>query len=475
MSDFNKQRSPSNLGRVARTDKSQSSSSKRFKRESENKLEWKENKNSALNIRMMTTRFGVSERVMHEQPCRILEKCGSCPSLDFPYKTQIAQKTADFKSRLQKAGGEFASIIVKDCVESEERLGYRHTAKLVVSEHLSISNNQFPSHTNGKRWIDLGIYKQSNNEVVDIGRCPIQTNIMNDISAYLRTGIRIHNISVYTPRQKTGLLHCIILRSSHHTRQAQVTFVVTKPDVNLLRPFARDISEKFMNIQGVFMQVASPGKSQSNEEEKQDGELKLLVGQDLLEEKYGDLLLKFSAASYMPVNSLLASRIYNRIEELSELTGKETVLDLYSGSGGISLALARASQEVIAIDSSSFCIKDCIRNTKSNEISNVGSYEGKVEDILPVLLQEKRIQKADIVVMNPSRQGCGSVVAEQIKKLEPRTIFYLSSFFDPMFKDLKSFINDGYTPVFFEPYDTLPGTQNYEVLCYLVKKYVDNR
>lgn len=472
MSDFNKQRPsfrPPN--RSPKADKNSNNPARKYKRDSENKLTWKENNNSTLNIRMMTTRFGVSERVMHEQPCRILEKCGSCPSLDFPYKTQLLQKTSDLKSRIQKASEIFSSAIVKDCVESEARLGYRHTAKLVVSEHSGIGGDkQFSSYVNGKRWIDLGIYKQSANEVVDIGRCPIQTNIMNDISAWLRTGIRIHNISVYTPRQKTGLLHCIILRSSHYTRQAQVTFIVTKPDVNLLRPFARDISEKFMNIQGVFMQVAPPEKYQNNEKEKQDGELKLLVGQDLLEEKYGNLLLKFSAASYMPVNSLLTNRIYNRIEELSELTGKETILDLYSGAGGISLTLASASREVISIDSSSHCVKDSIRNAKSNNINNIEFYEGKAEDILPKLIQEKRIQKTDIVVMNPPKQGCGSIAIEHIKKLEPKVIFYLSSFFETMFKDLKSFVNDGYRPVFFEPYDTLPGTPNYEVLCYLVKK-----
>lgn len=467
MSEFNKQRPSANSKRPPKAPKSPPS--RKFHRDEGNKLEWKE-KNPALNIRMMTTRFGVSERVMHEQPCRILEKCGSCPILDFPYKTQLSHKTADLKSRLQKAGSAFASVIAKDCVESEERLGYRHNVKLVVSEHPSLSNNSFATPVNGKRWIDLGIYRQSTNEVVDIGRCPVQTNIMNDISAYLRTGIRVHNISVYTPRQKTGLLHCIILRSSHHTRQAQVTFVVTKPDINLLRSFARDISEKFMNIQGVFMQVAPPGKDQSNEDEKHGGELKLLAGQDLIEEKYGNLLLKFSAASYMPVNSLLANRIYNRIEELSELTGKETVLDLYSGSGGISLTLARASREVIAIDSSPYCIQDSIRNAKSNEISNAEFHEGQVEDILPQLIAKKRIQKADIVVINPSRKGCSSITAEQIKRLEPKSIFYLSSFFDPMFQDLESLIGYGYSPVFFEPYDTLPGTNNYEVLCYLIKK-----
>ncbi|APJ04222.1 23S rRNA (uracil(1939)-C(5))-methyltransferase RlmD [Silvanigrella aquatica] len=466
MNDNYKQRSSSRPSRSSQSDNRSSPQSSKYRRDEQKNIEWKAKKPSAPNIRMMTSRLGVSERVMHEQPCRILEKCGSCPILDFPYKNQLLQKTTDFKSRLQKASAIFSNTIVKDCVESELRLAYRHNVKMVVSEHAGLKNAKFSQIANEKRWIDLGMYRQSSNEVVDTGRCPIQTNIMNDISAWLRTGIRVHNISVYTPQQKDGLLHCIILRSSHYTRQVLVTFVVTKPALQILRPLARDISEKFMNIQGVFMQVAPPNHS----DDKQDPELKMIVGQDLLEEKYNDLFLNFSAASYMPVNSLVANRIYNRIEELAELTGKETVLDLYCGAGGISLTLARSAKEVLSIDSSVHCIKDAIRNAKRNEISNVGFYEGKVEEILPQLINEKRLQKADVVVVNPARQGCGPDVIEQIRKLEPKALFYLSSFFDPMFNDLKCFVDDGYSLVFFEPYDTLPGTNNYEVLCYLVKK-----
>jgi len=465
MIDLNKKPAFSRSSRPSSSDRNSTRNpSRKFSKENESKLVWKQN-NSTPNIRMMTMRQGVSERVMHEQPCKILEKCGSCPSLDLAYKTQLQQKTADFKSRLLKAGDEFQRSIVKDCIESEEKFGYKHHVKMVASEHSGLKSSQFSNFANPKRWIDLGVYNQSSNEVVDTGRCPIQTNVMNDISAYIRTGIRVHNVSVYTPKQKDGLLHCVILRSSHYTRQAQVTFVVTKADLNLLRPFARDISEKFTNIQGVFMQVASPDQN----EEKQEQELKLLVGQDLIEEKYSDIILKFSAASFMPTNTLMARRIYNRIEELAELTGKETVIDLYCGAGGVSLALARSSREVIGVDNSSFAIKDAIRNAKSNNISNVGFYEGESSNIISKLIDEKRIYKADVIVMNPPKNGCGMNTIEQIKKLEPKAVLYLSSFFSSMLKDLKSFAVHGYTPVIFEPFDTFPGTDNYEVLCYLVK------
>lgn len=468
MIDINKKPSFSRPTRPSQSDKKTGSPSRRFGKENESKLVWKQN-NSSTNIRMMTMRQGVSERVMHEQPCKIIEKCGSCPSLDLSYKTQLQQKTADFKARLLKAGDEFSKSIVKDCIESEEKYGYKHHIKMVVSEHTSLSSSQFSSHANAKRWIDLGIYNQSSNEVVDTGRCPIQTNVMNDITAYIRTGIRIHNVSVYTPKQKNGLLHCVIVRSSHYTRQAQVTFVVTKADLNLLRPFARDISEKFMNIQGVFMQIASPEQQINNQDVANDQELKIIVGQDLIEEKYSDLLLKYSAASFMPSNTLMANRIYNRIEELSELTGKETIIDLFCGAGGISLSLARSAKEVIGIDHSSSAIKDATRNAKSNNLSNVGFYEGEISAVISQLIESKRIHKVDVVVINPPKNGCGSNTIEQLKKVEPKVILYLSSFFGSLFKDLKSFVNAGYTPVIFEPYDTFPGTDNYEVLCYLVK------
>ena len=464
MKDLNKKPTFSRSNRPPSSEKKIGGDFHKINKENKNTLVWKQN-NSTTNIRMMTTRQGVSERVIHEQPCKILDKCGSCPSLDLPYKNQLQQKTADFKSRLTSAGEEFSKSIVKDCIESEEKFGYRHHIKMVVSEHVSINSSGFSNIANPKRWIDLGIYNQSSNEVVDTGRCPIQTNVMNDISAYIRTGIRVHNISVYTPKQKNGLLHCVTLRSSHFTRQAQVTFIVTKPDLNLFKPFARDISEKFMNIQGVFLQVASPNQ---NEDLSQNQELILLAGQNLIEEKYNDLLFKYSASSFMPPNSLIANRIYNRIEELAELTGKETFLDLYCGAGGVSLSLARSSSEVIAIDPSSIAIKDANRNAKLNHISNAGFYEGNINTVIQKLKDDKRIQNVDIVFINPPKNGCEDHTIELIKSLNPRAVLYLSSF-NSMFKDLKSFAQHGYNSIIFEPYDTFPGTNKYEVLCYLVK------
>ncbi len=420
-------------------------------------------------VRLITTKSGVSERVMHEEQCRVLEKCGSCPTLDISYKSQLMQKTADLKSRVQKAGSDFSTVVIKDCVESEDRLGYRHNVKLVVSERMSFGGRS--SQKEGtKRWIDLGFYRQSLNEVVDIGRCPIQSNTMNDIMGWLRTGIRLHNVSVYTLKNKTGLLQNVVIRTSRHTRQAILIFIVTKADLATLRPLARDIAEKYMNVQGIYMQVVTPGRSAQNEDEKINDNLTLIVGQDLLEEKFGNFVFKFSAASFMSINPMITNRIYSRIEELLELTGKETVVDLYSGAGGISLTLAQSAREVIGIDHSTSSIKDALRNAKINEVKNVDFYEGKVDEVLQKLNAEKRLQKADVVILNPARSGCEGKTIEHAVGLEPKTIVYLSTFFDILFRDLKSFKKAGYEPTIFEPFDTAPGTNNYEVLCYLTKK-----
>lgn len=441
------------------------------KREStqSNKLIWKEKKHTQSEIRMMTTRHGVSEKIIHEQPCRVLESCGSCPYLDLTYKNQLIQKTQDLKLRLNAVDTEFSSVIVKDCVASEDRFGYRHVVKLIVSEHGSVASESGAGSANAKRWIDLGFYHQSRNQVIDIGRCPIQTNSINDIVAWLHAAIRTHQITIYTPRNRAGLLKNIIFRASRHSKQVQIVLQLTKPADAPLRALARELAEKFMYVQGIFAQVTSADAKKNDASE--DSEFKLLVGQKLLEESYNDLIIKLSVATFLPVNPLLTANMYNRILGLSELNDKEIMINLNSGCAGIAMTLAREAKQVFAIDPSPSAIDDANRNAKQNGFNNISFHQGAVTQTLSQVVAQYQLQHVDVVVMNPpGRESYEQKVLDDVCLLNPRCIIYVSSFFDNMIEDLKYFIKQNYKIVFLEPYDMLPGTQNYDVLCYLIKK-----
>ncbi len=424
-------------------------------------LVWKPARSQPLNIRMMTTKEGVSERVIHEQPCKIIDKCGYCPYLDLPYKSQLQQKTNELKQKISADQSLASKVIIKDCIASEDRFGYRHQIKLMVSEHFS------SDPANPKRWIDVGLYNQSMNSVIDVGRCPVQTLLANDIAAFFRTGIRLHNLSIYTPKNKSGLIHSIVIRTTHTFRQAQVIIHVTKDESHLLKPLARELAEKIMNIQGVFTAVVHPQQNSSIDSLTQ---IKKLVGQDEIEETYNEFNIKYSPVTYLPANPRLFNKMFHRILELADLSTRETVVELNCGAGELSCILGNSAHKVIAIDSSETAIKDANKNARTNSIKNIAFYSGSLTEKLNELINTNIVNKCEVLIFN-SRDEKFNINSslDFISKLEPKTIFYLTSSANDLIHFGKELNKVGYKIVFVEPYDTFPGTNKLHSLCFIQK------
>ncbi len=420
----------------------------------------KENKSSSSphpHKRFITTQQGLSKRVHFEESCSISKICSFCSLLDLPYKNQLLHKIQHLKDFLKSLGGFFADILVKDCVESDQRFGFRHTVKLRLAQSHKRNKNSY--------WTDIGFYNLFLRKVVDIGRCPVQAPSFHDILFWMKTNLSEYNISVFSPQQKNGLLSSVILKMSSHTGQIFVIFLVTQKNLTLFRPFVRALAEKFMNIQGVFLQYSDFPKKSFLEPE-----LVFLTGQTLLTDRYGDLSVKFSPATEMPVNPPVTKRMYHRIHEMCDLHGSEVILDLYCGFGALSLMCALNAAQVIALDKKSSHIQDAVRNAEENHIQNITFYQGDVEKKLAEVIAEKNLLTVDVIFLNPHKEGCGVSLAEKVASLKPKSIFYISSFLDTLVQDLKHLKAHHYTPLFLEPFDSLPGTSNYDVLCYLTRE-----
>lgn len=417
-------------------------------------------------VRLMTNRAGKGEYVMHEVPCGILIQCGACPLLDLDYKSQLAQKTADLREKVAQAGEWLATAAVHECLESPDKLGYRHTAKLVVSERIM---------TRGDRWIQIGLYRPGSHEVTDISRCPVQSGIINDVTAYLRTALRDHKVSVYNPVLRQGLVRYVILRTSRKTKQTIVTFIVTKADKVALRALALEMASRFSQIQGVLMHINdTEGNAIFKSEEVQAetdpqtaGQTICLAGNDALEEHVAGLELKISSTSFFQVNPLVAEKMYFRVAELADLSRQQTALDLYCGVGGITLSLASHAGRVLAIDETPSSIRDLEHNAKANNMANVQAFTGRAETILPEIVANGLVGRPDVVTINPSRRGCQPEVLQAVSDLKPKAIIYMSCFPDTLLRDLKILAQQGYKARLLEPYDMFPGTRHFEVLAYL--------
>lgn len=228
--------------------------------------------------RLTTTKNGKTERILREEICSIQEICGKCTLIELPYKEQLNQKVLSIKEKILALGANFHHVSVKDCTPAPAKLGYRNYVYLMISDYKSNPKDESAA----KRRINIGFYQSSLRRIIDIGRCPVLMIPLNHILAWLRTGIRIHNVSIYQPRTKVGLLRGIILSISPKTNHVSLCFVVTKLQSAELRPLACDIIAKFANVRGISMKL---------DDDKENKNIKLLAGHTTsLEETHPNIL-----------------------------------------------------------------------------------------------------------------------------------------------------------------------------------------
>lgn len=396
--------------------------------------------------RRVTTKMGQVEKILPRDACRILDTCGSCALLNLNYKSQLLQKTNKLKETLKGSGPLFSHTAVQHFVESQEKLGYRQSVKLVVSEHF----------VQGKSWIDIGFYREALNKIVDIGNCPIQNSVLNDVMFTLRSALKTFQIPIYSPKRKTGLLSGLILRSSHATKQTFVILLVRQLKTALFRELACFLIEKYSYIQGVFLQL-------ENFETAKHAENVLVAGTNIMEEKFDNLKFKLSGDMELPIHPSMTSKIYARVVELCDLTGLQTLLHVHSGIGALSCLLAKKARFVYALDEKESYAKNLEANLKLHGIKNVHVEIGKINEKLSQL----PLASCSAVVVSVPRNGLKDEVIEKLCTYSPQQILFVGSFNEHMVDNLKCFAKNKYRTLFVEPFDTHPGTAYFEVLCYL--------
>lgn len=405
------------------------------------------------------------KHVSSQNICKILDACASCPNLSVHYNDECIGKTEHFKNLL-KEEVLFSKIPVRDCEASPKRLAYRHMAKCVVAPD--------KHHDDGVR---IGLYQPRTHEVIDIGNCPVQVDLINKLTFYFRKHIVEHGLAPYDEKKKTGLLRYILIRVSKDGKQASVTFVVTADATSQLKNFARDIRMRFTAVRGVMQHVnASSGneiislQKADTDSEQNEGLFTVLSGSNYIEDLVGGLKLRVSSGSFSQVNPYMAEIIYQRISDLVTYQKPKGVLDLYCGTGSIALQLANKVPYVIGIEENPVAVEDAKINATVNGLPNSQFIQGRTEDVIANVLASDDGKDLDVVTLNPSRRGCQPEVLDAVAKLNPKAIVYMSCHPVTLIRDLKTLVGYDYRPKFFELFDMFPGTPHYEVLALITRK-----
>ncbi|MBQ4152119.1 MAG: 23S rRNA (uracil(1939)-C(5))-methyltransferase RlmD [Schwartzia sp.] len=377
--------------------------------------------------------------------CPIYKECGGCQLQHLSYEAQLKMKKQQVIDALVHIGGQ------KD-VPVHETLGsapWNYRNKM-----------QFPVGLEKGKAV-IGCFAQGSHDIINTENCLIQKEENNIIAAVMREAVEKYHIPVYNEDKHTGVLRHVMGRVGKDG-SVMVVLVTAKEElhhakeiVKLLRARIPKLVSVQQNIQTYHNNVILGRKTN------------ILWGKPTILDSIGALTFHISARSFFQVNTEQAEVLYNKALEYAALTGKETVIDAYCGTGTISLFLAQRARRVYGIEIVAPAIRDAEKNARDNHIRNAEFIVGDATAVMPRLYKEGI--RPDVIVVDPPRAGCTPVVLETIARMNPTRIVYVSCNPASLARDLKILEDLGYKAKEAQPVDMFPQTSHVETVARIEK------
>jgi 23S rRNA (uracil1939-C5)-methyltransferase len=388
-----------------------------------------------------------SQRV--SPPCPYFGRCGGCRLQHVAYEAQLAFKAKQVADALQRIGG-LREAPLRPIIGADETFGYRNKMEFTVARGRQAS-------------LVVGLHEADRyDSVLDIDRCLLQSDRMNALLTEARAFFAERGLTVYEQETGEGLLRFLMLREGRQTGELMTNVVTSAPAVSELAPLAERLAARVAGTTSVVMNVNPKKASVAVGVEEH-----LLGGRDHIREGIGGLTFQVSANSFFQTNTRQAERLFDLVIESTGLTGTETetVFDLYSGTGAISLLLAGRARWVYGIELVQAAVDDAGVNAAANGITNCTFLCGEVRFVLPSLIGKG--VTAEVVVADPPRAGFHPKALHALITLGARRLVYVSCNPTTLARDLGELVRGGYRVEWVQPVDMFPHTPHIEAVARL--------
>ena len=316
--------------------------------------------------------------------CRIYNACGSCNFQICSYDYQIKQKNIILKELFQDITDNIYPVI-----KSPEEINWRHKV-------------QFPTReTKNSKRVKIGYFKENSHDITDIKFCPVQPEIINEITEFLRKN---YTLGCYIEKNKKGHLKNILFRISHNSGDILLTFVLNLKEQEFknetkdyFKKFSDKIKSEFKHIKGVFVNFNFEHTN------KIVGNTTLKIsGEDFIEEKLNDKTYKIGSVSFFQVNPKSAVNLFNIVKE--NIKDNSTILDAYGGVGAIGIYVSNKAKSITLVEENKNATACAEENFKINNIKNFEILTGDAKEQFIKFKRENK--KFDYVILDPPRSGC---------------------------------------------------------------------
>ena len=442
--------------------------------------------------------YGRLEEIITPSPYRVeaacpkARSCGGCSLMHMSYERQLEYKWNKVKNCLERIGGlTDAAALMEPICGMEQPYHYRNKM-------------QFPDGLSRDGKVEIGFFAGRTHSIIDLEQCAIGHSVNDYIIRKLRPWLQgwqdRTGVFIYDEASHTGLVRHVLTRVGFATGELMVCLVINgesletgtkggrvqsaghgkKGTGRFLPQVERELldclhaavdeyntARRAENTTAVTLASVSININRDKTNRILGDTCKTLWGQGYISDYIGDIRFKISPLSFYQVNPVQTKVLYDKAVSYAGLTGNETVWDMYCGIGTISLCLAKHAKRVFGVEIVPQAIEDAKENARINNITNATFFCGKAEEVVPnfyngVLKEDcpdmtsgetdaQAVQNGmqdgrhpDVVVVDPPRKGCDSVLLDTIAQMAPERLVYVSCDPATLARDVKILAEKGY-------------------------------
>lgn len=370
-------------------------------------------------------------------PCYIQQQCGACSMMHASLDFQEKSKLENLKQALYK----YASIRNQKIplISNPSPLGYRNQCKFILGiDQGNISSGMFESESN--RWLG-------------IDHCIIHDPILERIRKQVVALLNKHQVRIAIKVHEEGYRYLIIRVLEG---KAQVTLVATKKidDAKLFK----QISE-LVGVEGVFLSI-----NDSKSHEYFGDDIECVAKNKTLDVNIHGLNLSISPKSFMQLNTKVATSMMMYVADL--IKPNEHVVEAYSGTGLMSLLVAKKAKSVFGFDINKDAIINANNHVAMNSISNITF---KAMDANVGLKEASKRYKSFTLIVDPPRIGLQKPFIEQLLRSNISKMIYVSCNPSTLAKDIAS-LRQKYNIVSIKAFDMFSHTPHVETVVLMSRK-----
>ena len=381
---------------------------------------------------------------MNEQnlKCPLYKKCGGCQIQNLSYERQLSFKQV----KVIKLLGRYHRV--SEIIGMESPYHYRNKVQAAFGQR------------GGE--IISGVYQSSTHNIVPVDSCLIEDQKADEIIVTIRKLLKSFKLKAFNDVSMKGFLRHVLIKRGFKSGEIMVVLVCAQMEFPKESQFVNALLSRHPDITTVVQNVNNKRTSLVLGDES-----RVLYGDGYIEEDLCGFRFRISPKAFYQINPTQTQVLYSKAIEFADLTGEETVLDAYCGTGTIGIIASPKAKKVIGVELNGDAVKDAKVNAQLNDIKNIEFYEDDAGRFM--IKSARKAENYDVVIMDPPRAGASLDFLKCLVALSPQKIVYISCNPETQSRDFSYLTRKGYKVKKIQPVDMFPHTEHVETVALLVR------